>query len=173
MKNGRRPHVRATALSIALALQVIGLSVLVFGSTNFLVPPGRSASPLTIIVGPDHNLWFTEFTGEKIGRITTGGVITQFPIAGAQSLVGLASGPDGNIWFTDQYTGKVGFINTSGGGLKQFALPAGSHPQGLTAGPDGNLWLVDQKKNGLFTIGRITPLGVITEFSAGKNAEIG
>jgi hypothetical protein len=97
MKKERRTHAWATALPIVLALQVVGLSVFVFGSTNFLVPPGRSAGTLTIIVGPDHNLWFTEFTGEKIGRITTGGVITQFPIAGAQSLIDLASGRDGRI----------------------------------------------------------------------------
>ena len=30
--------------------------------------------------GPDGNLWFTESDGNKIGRITTGGVITEFPI---------------------------------------------------------------------------------------------
>ena len=170
MKNGRRAHVWAKTLPIALALQVVGLSALGFGSTNFVVPPGRQAETLSIIVGPDHNLWFTEFTGEKIGRITTTGAITEFAIAGAQSLVGLASGPDGNIWFTDQFTGVVGHINTSGGSLKQFHLPAGSFPQGLTAGPDGNLWFVDQKKNGLFTVGRITPLGVIKEFLVGTKA---
>jgi len=170
MKNGKRLPVWARTLPIALVFQVVGLSGSVFGSTNFLVPPGRQAQPLIIIEGPDQNLWFTEFTGEKIGRITTSGAITQFSIAGAQSLVGLASGSDGNIWFTDQFSGTVGHINTTGGGLKKFALPAGSHPQGLTTGPDNNLWFVDQKNNGLFTIGRITISGTIKEFAVGKNA---
>ena len=34
--------------------------------------------PWTIITGPDGALWFTENTGSKIGRITTGGAITEF-----------------------------------------------------------------------------------------------
>ena len=168
MNNERHPRIWAQTL--ALTLLIVCSSVLAFSSSNFLVPPGRQVAPLTIVEGPDHNLWFAEFTGEKIGRLTTSGAITQFSIAGAQSLVGVASGSDGNIWFTDQYSGTVGHIDTSGGTLKQFALPAGSHPQGLTAGPDNNLWFVDQKKNGLFTIGRITPSGTIKEFPVGKNA---
>ena len=148
------------------------LPALAFGSSDFHVLPGRQAEPYLVVVGPDHNLWFTEFTGEKIGRITTSGVITEFKIAGAQSLVGIASGPDGNIWFTDQFAGKVEHINPSGGGLTEFSLPAGSHPQGITAGPDGNLWFVDQKNSGLFTVGKITPAGTIAEYSSTVNAGI-
>jgi streptogramin lyase len=141
-------------------------------STDFLVAPGRQAEPNLVVVGPDHNLWFTEFTGEKIGRVTTSGVITEFKISGAQSLVGIANGPDGNVWFTDQFTGKVGHINTTGGQLTEYSLPAGSYPQGLTVGPDGNLWFVDQKKTGLFTIGKITTAGTITEYSGTVNAGV-
>jgi streptogramin lyase len=157
-------------VAIVLLATLPALTALAFGSTNFTVPPGRQAEPNLVVMGPDHNLWFTEFTGEKIGRITTAGVITEFTIAGAQALVGIASGPDGNIWFTDQFAGKVGHVNTAGGQLKEFSLPAGSYPQGIAAGPDGNLWFVDQKKTGLFTIGKITPAGVITEYSGTLNA---
>jgi streptogramin lyase len=169
MNKERRLYAWAT-VGIALVMQVVGLSIGVFGSSNFVVQPGRQVAPLTMLEGPDHNLWFTEFEGERIGRITSSGTITQFSIAGAQSLVGLAIGSDGNIWFTDQYSGIVGHITTSGGGLTRFALPTGSHPQGLCAGRDNNLWFVDQKSSGLFTIGRITPSGAIKEFSVGKNA---
>jgi hypothetical protein len=63
-----------------------------FASTDFVAPPGRSSNPYSIVVGPDKNLWFTETGGEKIGRLTTFGVLTQFPIAGAVQLVGIASG---------------------------------------------------------------------------------
>lgn len=34
-----------------------------------------------ITAGPDGNLWFTENNGNKIGRITPAGVITEFPFA--------------------------------------------------------------------------------------------
>ncbi|HEV3254588.1 MAG TPA: hypothetical protein VG033_09285 [Candidatus Acidoferrales bacterium] len=160
---------RIAILNLVVIL-LLGLAPLAFGDTGYPVPPGRQAEPNLMVVGPDHNIWFTELTGEKIGRLTTSGTLTEFKIAGAQALIGIASGPDGNIWFTDQYTGKVGHINTSGALLKTFSLPAGSHPQGLTVGPDGNLWFVDQKNTGKFTIGQITTAGKIKEFSGTVNA---
>ena len=47
--------------------------------------------------------------GTEIGRITTGGVITEFatPTAGP---VGITSGPDGNLWFTEQGGNKIGQV---------------------------------------------------------------
>jgi streptogramin lyase len=42
--------------------------------------PTAGSSPTSITVGPDGALWFTEQTGNKIGRITTAGVITEYPI---------------------------------------------------------------------------------------------
>jgi streptogramin lyase len=162
------PSKRPLILSLVTIL-LLGLPSLALAGTDFPVPPGRQAAPNLMVVGPDHNIWFTELNGEKIGRLTTTGTLTEFKITGAQSLVGIASGPDGNIWFTDQFAGKVGHINTSGALLKAFSLPAGSHPQGLTVGPDGNLWFVDQKNTGKFTIGKITTAGKIKEYSGTVN----
>ena len=142
------------------------------GSTDFVVPPGREAAPFNITKGPDHDLWFTEGVGQKIGRITTAGVIKEFPIRGAQFLLGIAAGSDGNMWFTDQLTGKIGHISQAGAAQEEFSLPAGSYPQGITAGPDGNLWFMDQKKSGLYTIGKITVAGAITEYPTNLNAGV-
>ena len=65
---------------------------------------GRTAGPGGIAAGPDGNLWFTEGNGNQIGRITTAGVITEFPIPTANSdPYGIAAGPDGNLWFTEAY----------------------------------------------------------------------
>jgi streptogramin lyase len=38
--------------------------------------PTDSSHPFGIAAGPDGNLWFTEYSGNKIGRITTAGVVT-------------------------------------------------------------------------------------------------
>jgi streptogramin lyase len=154
---------------VLCTIAAVGLITQTFGSTDFLVKPGRAAQPVNMIVGPDNNLWFAETTGEKIGRITTAGVITEFPIPSAQFLLGITGGPDGNIWFTDQFTGKIGHISTEGTNLTQYTLPPGSYPQGITIGPDKNLWFVDQKKNGLFTIGKITTAGQVTEYPTNIN----
>src|SRR5438128_1529458 len=47
--------------------------------------PTTAALPDGIAAGPDGALWFTEFNGNKIGRITTAGVITEFPIPTSNS----------------------------------------------------------------------------------------
>lgn len=51
-----------------------------------------------------------------------------------------------------------------------FDVPtANSLPSGICAGPDGNLWFTESAG---FQVGRITPAGVITEFSAGLSLPI-
>jgi len=72
-------------------------------------PSGRRSIRL------DGNVWFTEQIGNKIGRITTGGTFTEFPVpTAACQPQGVASGPDGNIWFTEQTGSKIGRITTGG-----------------------------------------------------------
>jgi hypothetical protein len=64
-----------------------------------------------ITAGPDGALWFTMFAANSIGRITTTGAITQYPIPTANSQSsGIATGPDGSIWFTEHAAGKIGQI---------------------------------------------------------------
>jgi streptogramin lyase len=41
-------------------------------------------------------------------------------------------------------------------------ISAGAAPTSIAAGPDGNLWFIEPEEG---RIGRITPAGVITEFS--------
>src|SRR5262249_57683041 len=52
----------------------------------------------------------------------------------------------------------------AGGAVPQSPPPSLGDPAEITAGPDGNLWFAEF---GSSRIGRITPAGVITEFSAG------
>ena len=156
------------------ALATLAFSLQVCAETDFVVPPGRLASPVSMTEGPDHNLWFTEGVGLKIGRITDAGVITEFPISGAQGLCGITTGPDGNIWFTDELAGTISHISTSGTGLVTYSLPTGAEPQGIATGPDGNLWFVDQYVNPLqpangFRIGSISVSGTVTEYFTGVN----
>jgi streptogramin lyase len=112
-----------------------------------------------IAAGPDGNMWFTEFTGDKIGRITPAGDIVEFAVPTADSHPkGIAAGPDGNLWFTESYARKIGRI-TPAGDIAEFPLAGVSQPSEISAGPDGNLWFTRWD-----AIGRITPTGEITEF---------
>jgi len=46
--------------------------------------------------------------------------------------------------------------------INEYTIPSGGRPNRIVAGPDGNLWFIE---GGIKRIGRITPEGVITEFS--------
>ena len=84
--------------------------------------PTAGSYPHDITAGPDGNLWFTEYSGNKIGRITTAGAITEFTIpTAASSPVGITAGPDGNLWFTEYSGNKIGQVTQIL--LSQTAVP--------------------------------------------------
>ena len=54
-------------------------------------------------------MWFTEFAGNQIGRVTTAGVITEYPLPTAHSEPGgITTGPDGELWFAQNRVFAVG-----------------------------------------------------------------
>jgi streptogramin lyase len=64
--------------------------------------PTVNSQPVSIVAGPDGNLWFTEFRGNKIARMTTAGAVIEFAIATANSQPDdMDVGPDGNLWFAE------------------------------------------------------------------------
>jgi streptogramin lyase len=125
--------------------------------------PTIFGSPVGITAGPDGALWFVEEGGNNVGRITTDGVIAEYPIPTANSLpLIIVAGPDGALWFVESSSNKIGRITTSGV-ITEYAVPtAGSGPVFIAPGPDGALWFVESAAN---QIGRITTAGVITEYA--------
>ena len=90
------------------------------GKINEFALPNPDAQPWGITTGPDGALWFTEAScirkpgprciiGNKIGRITTAGLVTEFTVptdgSGPHSIT---AGPDGALWFTEYYGSRVG-----------------------------------------------------------------
>ncbi len=137
--------------------------------------PAGSAQgePLAITAGPDGNLWFTEIghVGSSIGRITTSGKITEFPLPSANTFPSsITAGSDGNLWFTvigtNNGPSKIGVI-TPQGKIREFTL---SHSilGSITRGPDGNLWFTEFQYGVTGTtagkIGSITTAGKISYF---------
>jgi streptogramin lyase len=139
--------------------------------------------PLSIATGPDGNIWFTTdavggvVTG-GIGRITTSGVLTWFPLPASVSMIPgeITSGPDGNLWFFTLVEGvgegcKVVKMSPSGT-MTSFPFPAQSFIScifsDITAGPDGNLWFGEYGHLMSYyfesKIGKITPAGAMTEY---------
>src|SRR5437899_1308271 len=58
------------------------------------------SNPFAITSGPDGNIWFTQGANNaQIGKITTGGAITQYDVSSTSVLWDITPGPDGNLWF--------------------------------------------------------------------------
>jgi streptogramin lyase len=137
--------------------------------TEFKAGITGDTQPNAVTAGPDGNVWFTEEAGNRIGRITPSGTITEFPIPSANSEPNaIVTGPEGNLWFTEQSSEKIGRI-TPAGAITEFPLKApDGEPRAIALGPDGNIWFA--MDNG--DIGRMTPAGVVTTCTTGTNGDI-
>lgn len=150
--------------------------------TQFAVPPpGPGGSTFTsgLTRGSDGAFWFTASArdpngnpAEVFARIARDGTVHEYPAPPAIGQTGpLTLGSDGNLWFEE--ASKIGRI-TPAGVLAEFPIQSGSDsailPGTLARGADGNLWftVVQHVPSGgtdRYEIGRITPRGVVNEFS--------
>lgn len=101
--------------------------------------------PGWIAVGSDNNLWFTEQDGNRLARVTTGGVVTEFPTLGSSNTwpAGIVSGPDGNLWF-GEYHGFTIASATTAAAVTTHPANEELEPYGLVFDKRGNLWFTDQ-----------------------------
>ena len=92
--------------SVLVAAWLLSLPAIALGQPQIAIGgypvPTAGSYPGGITAGPDGALWFTEFSGNKIGRITTAGAITEHavPTAGSDP-EDITTGPDGALWFTE------------------------------------------------------------------------
>lgn len=115
------------------------------------------------ISGPDGNVWFVEYMGGKVARVTTDGTITEYALEAGASPQYITVGSDGNMWVTMSGVNKIARV-TPAGIITSFTLPGAVTDLGalIISGPDGNLWF----DAGSGAIGRITTAGVSTLFTA-------
>ena len=159
---GRKSVACAVACALVAAMAAAPAPVLAASGdiTEFTIPTAAS-SPQGIATGPDGNLWFTEFSSGKVGRLTPGGTFTEFTIATSNSQpTDITAGPDGNLWFTELHASKIGKLTPSGFLLEYMTLTPNSFPNGITNGPDGNLWFAEGGAN---KIARVTTSGLMSE----------
>jgi virginiamycin B lyase len=125
--------------------------------------PRPQTGPGDITAGADGNMWFLELNGlmdntpvngNRVGRITLDGTITEFDIPSEGSTpINIAVGPDRNVWYTKNNTlGRV----TPAGIITEFPVAIGpARTVGLSAGSDrqtpdrliDRLWFTDPLNN--------------------------
>lgn len=112
------------------------------------------SSKIVDIVSAAGALWFTNSipasstpVQDTIGRITTSGVITEYPVPSAVPafqtgiLSTMAVASDGSIWFTEGNLNQVGRLSPANpSAITEYAMPDGTRVSHLATGPDGNMW---------------------------------
>ena len=116
--------------------------------------PTASSQPEGLAVGPDSLVYFTEFTGNKIGRITQTGAITEFPIPTAASGPSyIASAGTAALWFVESNANQLGEIGVNGA-ISEFPVPTAA--SGLTAiaftQANTGMWFTESAANKIGTI---------------------
>ena len=104
------------------------------------------AHPVNIIQGPDGAMWFTEnnAAGPKLGRLTTSGVLNEYPLTGAKSATGLALDLLGGFVVTDAGNNAIGVFTINTLDYKEFAITtSNSNPTWVTVGPDGRMYFTE------------------------------
>ena len=133
-----------------------------FGGIGLIDPRG-------IAVGPDLNLWVTD-AGSSPPKVVivspAGTLVDTVPLPDAFGPRNIAKGPDNNMWVAGFGSNKIARITVSGSTrtvdpAAGYDAPGGVTPMDLIAN-EGNLWYTAQGT----TVGRMTPLGVATNFTS-------
>jgi virginiamycin B lyase len=131
--------IRARAALVLAALAIAGLPLAAAKITEYALPVG--SVPVSIALGFDGKIWFTEHGRDKLAAITNAGTIFEFdaPTPGCGPY-GLTLSPhDGRLWFTCAEIAKIGVI---GLGPSLLDFDVASIPRGpITSGPEGDVWL--------------------------------
>src|SRR5829696_764033 len=159
---------------LALSLQTAALAAPAGMLKQFKVPTADS-QPRAITSGSDGNRWFTEgteFTGApaKIGRITSAGAVTEFPVdCNGCIITDIARGPGDTLYFTSN-DASLGSINTAGQQLASVPLPNSSALGGNLAVHGDDVWITDFNNDSLWRYD-ITS-GQFTQFPVPEPADI-
>jgi hypothetical protein len=76
--------------------------------------PTPNAGALHVTSGPQGALWFTEGSVDKVGKITTDGVITQYPLAAGATPQAITEGADGAPWFAESGANRIARLDLGG-----------------------------------------------------------
>ena len=108
--------------------------------------PTVGATPFQVVLDSRGNAWFTEFVGDKIGTVSTSGVLTETPIPVVGNPTGIAIDAQGRIWFNLLQTGGVSdlyYVGSYYGGSFSFYNLTNrvDTPVGIAVDSGGHVWL--------------------------------
>jgi virginiamycin B lyase len=136
---------------------------------EYRAPTAMTNLSSQMILGPDGNIWFTEFGAIGIFNPSTASLIKEvtLPHGSTEQPLSITVGPDGNIWYSAGILNAkrngfvsydIGTINTNLRSLSGAEIPLSVKPYAITAGPDGKIWfVVPRSGNVAGTINQLDP----------------
>jgi virginiamycin B lyase len=101
----------------------------------------------SVVLGPDGNLWFTQFGLDHIGVVSpsTFVQIASYATASASSVpVDITAGKDAALWYTESGTDRIGRMLTDGtSGGEYHTLSSNTGLKGIATGSDGAIWFCE------------------------------
>ena len=110
----------------------------------------RGANPNRIAVGPDGALWFTELGLNRIGRITTRGKLTEFPVEGGP--VGITAGRDGALYAVLANSRELARVDLSGRVTGRWGLPGAVLALQVATGRGHDMWVTDSSGGHVYQV---------------------
>jgi streptogramin lyase len=154
-KRANQPALNAITSGVDGRLWAIGNTAIAAfttdgGESDYPLPAitassGRQACN-AITPGPDGALWYTCYPN-IVGRVTTGGQITEYTTSADRQPYGIMAGSDGNVWFEENANNannaSIGRITPQGAITEINVASAGlTGPMcAIAATPDGKIWI--------------------------------
>ncbi|HEY1919840.1 MAG TPA: hypothetical protein VGH27_30070 [Streptosporangiaceae bacterium] len=124
--------------------------------------------PTSLTPGPGGAIWFTNYSGDTVAKITPSGRITSYYGYGISEPGTIAAAPHkAAVWFTDEGNDSVGELTPSGAITYRNLDDPAAGPVGLAVQPDGTVWVTQGPVNATTTyavdaVTEITPGGTVT-----------
>ena len=105
--------------------------------------PTFDGRALEIATAPDGTMWFTNYLGDKITRLSPNGSMHDFVLPQEVTMpIAITVAADGNIWATTDSDHIIRMTPT--GEFTLYPIPThNSGPGGIAEGPDGNIWFTE------------------------------
>ena len=101
----------------------------------------------SVVLGPDGNLWFTQYGLNHIGVVSPSEFlqIASYATASASSVpVDITVGKDGALWYTESGIDRIGRMLTNGtSGGEYDTLSTNTGVKGIATGSDGTIWFCE------------------------------
>jgi virginiamycin B lyase len=139
-----------------MALSILTLNFEVSASTiaEWGIPTS-SAEPFFLALSPTEQVYFTESSGNKIGRLDPAtGIFTEWTLPTETSKPWDIAFSDGAVYFTEFLGNKIGRLDPSSDGFTEWVVPTSSSSPAGIATYGGQVYFTENSGN---KIGRLDP----------------